>query len=52
MMTEQLAQYLNVNKTSFNRELARMKEEGIIDIDGHNVRLLVDLDEVIAKCYQ
>ena len=49
---KELAQYLNVNKTSFNRELARMKEEGIIDIDGHNVRLLVDLDEVIAKCYQ
>ncbi len=41
---KELAQYLNVNKTSFNRELARMKSEGIIDIDGHRVKLLADID--------
>lgn len=41
---KELAQYLNVNKTSFNRELARMKDEGIIDIDGHKVKLLADIN--------
>ncbi len=41
---KELAQYLGVNKTSFNRELSRMKDEGIIDIDGRNIKLLVDID--------
>lgn len=35
-----MAQYLNVNRTALNRELGRMKEEGIIDIYGNQVRLL------------
>ncbi len=35
-----LAQYLNVNRSAINRELGRMRDEGIIQLDGHTVRLL------------
>ena len=41
-LQKDLAQYLNVNRYAFNRELSRMKEEGIIEIDGQNIRLNKD----------
>ena len=36
----ELSQYLNVNRSALNRELSRMKEEGVIEMDGHAVRIL------------
>ena len=35
---KELAQYLNVNRSALNRELSRMKEEGVIEMDGRAVR--------------
>lgn len=37
---KELAQYLNVNRSALNRELSRMKEEGVIEMDGRAVRIL------------
>lgn len=36
---KELAQYLNVNRSALNRELSRMKEEGVIEMDGRAVRI-------------
>lgn len=36
----ELADYLNVSRTSMCRELARMKEDGLIDYYGHSFRVL------------
>jgi DNA-binding transcriptional regulator LsrR (DeoR family) len=35
----ELAEYLNVSRTSMCRELARMKEEGLIDYYGNSFKL-------------
>lgn len=37
---KELVQYLNVNRSALNRELSRMKEEGVIEMDGRAVRIL------------
>lgn len=37
---KELAQYLNVNRSALNRELSRMKDEGIIEMDGRSLRIL------------
>lgn len=37
---KELAQYLNVNRSALNRELSRIKEEGVIEMDGRAVRIL------------
>lgn len=44
---KELAQYLNVNRSALNRELARMKEEEIIEMDGRSVRILRNESEWI-----
>ena len=36
----EMADYLNVSRTSMCRELARMKEEGLIDYYGHSFKIL------------
>lgn len=36
----ELADYLNVSRTSMCRELARMKEEGLIDFYGHSFKIV------------
>ncbi|MBH1942157.1 Crp/Fnr family transcriptional regulator [Mobilitalea sibirica] len=46
----QMADYLNVSRTSMCRELARMKEEGLIDYYGHSFKIL-DMDE-LAQCLE
>ena len=38
-LQKDLAQYLNVNRYAFNREISRMKDEGIIEIQGQNIRV-------------
>lgn len=40
MNRNELAQYLNVSRTSMCRELARMKDEGLIDYYGNSFKLL------------
>ena len=42
---KELAQYLNVNRSALNRELSRMKEEGVIEMDGRSVRILKQMAE-------
>ena len=42
---KELAQYLNVNRSALNRELSRMKDEGIIEMDGRSVRILKTVRE-------
>lgn len=37
---KELAQYLNVNRSALNRELSRMKDDGVIEMDGRSVRIL------------
>ena len=36
----ELAQYLSVNRSALNRELSRMKEDGVIEMDGRTIRIL------------
>lgn len=42
---KELAQYLNVNRSALNRELSRMREEKIIEMDGRSVRILKPMEE-------
>ena len=42
---KELAQYLNVNRSALNRELSRMKEDGVIEMDGRLVKILKRLEE-------
>lgn len=46
----ELADYLNVSRTSMCRELARMKEEGLIDFYGHSFKILNK--EALAQCLE
>lgn len=46
----ELADYLNVSRTSMCRELTRMKEEGLIDLYGHSFKIL-DKDR-LAHCLE
>lgn len=46
----ELADYLNVSRTSMCRELARMKEEGLIDYYGHSFKILNR--EQLAECLE
>ncbi len=46
----ELADYLNVSRTSMCRELARMKEEGLIDYYGHSFKILDK--EALAQCLE
>jgi Mn-dependent DtxR family transcriptional regulator len=36
----ELADYLNVSRTSMCREMARMQEEGLIDFYGHSFKII------------
>lgn len=45
----QLAEYLNVSRPSMSRELARMKDEGIIDYHLSTVKIL-DLERLKRSC--
>lgn len=46
----ELADYLNVSRTSMCRELARMKDEGLIDYYGHSFKILNK--EEMAQCLE
>jgi CRP-like cAMP-binding protein len=46
----ELADYLNVARTSMCRELARMKEEGILDFYGNSFKLINK--ELLAQCLE
>jgi CRP-like cAMP-binding protein len=46
----ELAEYLNVSRTSMCRELARMKEEGLIDYYGHSFKILNQ--QKLAACLE
>lgn len=46
----ELADFLNVSRTSMCRELARMKEDGLIDFYGHSFKILDK--EGLAKCLE
>ena len=41
----ELAEYLHIQRPSLSRELANMKDEGIIDFKGNNFKIL-NLDEL------
>jgi len=46
----ELADYLNVSRTSMCRELTRMKDEGMIDFYGHSFRILDK--QGLGKCLE
>ncbi|MDF2537500.1 MAG: hypothetical protein K0S76_521 [Herbinix sp.] len=46
----ELADYLNVSRTSMCRELSRMKEEGLIDFYGHSFKILNK--DGLAECLE
>lgn len=46
----ELADYLNVSRTSMCRELARMKEEGMIDFYGNSFKIINR--ELLARCLE
>lgn len=50
MNRNELADYLNVSRTSMCRELARMKEEGLIDYYGNSFKLLDK--KLMSKCLE
>jgi CRP-like cAMP-binding protein len=46
----ELADYLNVSRTSMCRELARMKEEGLIDYYGNSFKIMNK--KLLAECLE
>ena len=46
----ELADYLNVSRTSMCRELSRMKDEGMIDYYGRSFKILDD--DLLAGCLE
>lgn len=43
-----LAQYLNANRSALSRELARMREDGIIQTEGRRFKLLLQISDLMA----
>lgn len=43
------AQYLSANRSALSRELAHMREDGIIETDGRNIRVLASIPELLSK---
>lgn len=44
---KELAQYLNANRSALSRELARMREDGLIETEGHKVKVLLTINELM-----
>lgn len=42
-----LAQYLNANRSALSRELARMREDGLIETEGRKVKVLLTINELM-----
>ena len=49
MNRQQLADFLNVSRPSMNRELSRMRDEGIIDFHLSAVRI-IDIEKLKEYC--
>lgn len=50
MTREELADFLSTTRPSLSRELSKMKEEGIIDVEGKEIKIL-DKDTIIDLTY-
>ncbi|MFR7450391.1 MAG: Crp/Fnr family transcriptional regulator [Butyricicoccus sp.] len=44
---KELAQYLNANRSALSRELARMREDGLIETEGRKVKVLLTINELM-----
>lgn len=44
---KELAQYLNANRSALSRELARMREDGLIETEGRKVKILLTINELM-----
>ncbi len=43
-----LAQYLNANRSALSRELARMRDEGLLETNGRRVKVLINDEELMS----
>lgn len=50
MTREELADFLSTTRPSLSRELSKMKDEGIIDVDGKKIKIL-DKETIIDLTY-
>src|SRR5699024_8271001 len=50
MTREELADFLSTTRPSLSRELSKMKEEGIIDVEGKEIKIL-DKETIIDLTY-